>query len=230
MTGICLRPEVLDRLMPMNLIVDEIGRIVSVGPTLAKAATGAVGRQFDEVFVIRRPANTGDLAALAQRGGERLRLLLRDQPDITLRGTLVGAQDGKLVFNLSFGIGLIDAVRRYGLTDADFAATDLTVEMLYLVEAKAAVMAELKKLNERLHGAKVLAEEQALTDTLTGLRNRRALDAAMEGLLSSGTPFGLMHVDLDYVYDKDPAQQKRNIAQGIYMQPEQRVAKIMSAP
>lgn len=199
MTGWSLTPEALNLLMPMNLVLDARHRIISVGPTLAKAlGAEALGRDFDAVFVLRRPANVGDLAQLTVKGGDRLRLALRDQPDTQLRGTLVGSGGGHLVLNLSFGIGLVEAVRRYGLTDGDFATTDLTVEMLYLAEAKSAVMAELKKLNERLHGAKIRAEEQALTDTLTGLRNRRALEAYLQGLILSGTSFGLMHVDLDY--------------------------------
>lgn len=199
MTGFLLSPEALNRLMPMNLVLDANRRIVSLGPTLAKALTGnPVGMDFDALFVIRRPANISDLSKLTQKDGDRLRLALRDQPEAILRGTLVGASDGSLVLNLSFGIGLVEAVRRYGLTDGDFATTDLTVEMLYLAEAKSAVMSELKKLNERLHGAKVRAEEQAMTDTLTGLRNRRAMEVVLQGLISSETPFGLMHVDLDY--------------------------------
>jgi diguanylate cyclase (GGDEF)-like protein len=100
--------------------------------------------------------------------------------------------------NLSFGIGVIEAVVGHQLTDADFAATDLAMELLYLVEAKTAVTEELRQLNLRLQGARDVAQEQALTDTLTGLRNRRALDFAMANLIEHHIPFGLMHIDLDY--------------------------------
>jgi diguanylate cyclase (GGDEF)-like protein len=91
-----------------------------------------------------------------------------------------------------------DAVRAHDLTDSDFAPTDLAMELLYVVEAKTAVMKELRDLNHRLEGAKTAAEEQALTDTLTGLRNRRALDLAMAQVIVRNMPFGLMHMDLDY--------------------------------
>jgi diguanylate cyclase (GGDEF)-like protein len=70
--------------------------------------------------------------------------------------------------------------------------------MLYLVEAKSAVMEELKSLNRRLQGAKAEAETRAMTDTLTGLANRRALDLTLSDLAIMARPFGLMHVDLDY--------------------------------
>ena len=89
-------------------------------------------------------------------------------------------------------------MRNHALTDADFAPTDLAMELLYLVEAKTAVMTELRDLNQRLEGAKTAAEEQALTDTLTGLRNRRALDVALAQMSARGTAFGLMHMDLDF--------------------------------
>jgi diguanylate cyclase (GGDEF)-like protein len=90
------------------------------------------------------------------------------------------------------------AVAACNLTDADFAATDLAMELLYLVEAKIAVTAELRQLNLRLQGARDAAQEQALTDTLTGLRNRRALDFAMHTLIDHNISFGLMHIDLDF--------------------------------
>jgi diguanylate cyclase (GGDEF)-like protein len=93
---------------------------------------------------------------------------------------------------------VIKAVAAHQLTDADFAATDLAMELLYLVEAKTAVTEELRQLNLRLQGARDAAEEQALTDTLTGLRNRRALDLTMSAMIGQKVPFGLMHIDLDY--------------------------------
>ncbi len=55
--------------------------------------------------------------------------------------------------------------------------------MLYLVEAKSAVMDETKELNARLQRAKAAAEEQAVTDMLTGLRIGGALDQHLERLL-----------------------------------------------
>lgn len=101
------------------------------------------------------------------------------------------------MINLSFGISIQEAVGDYALSSADFAATDMTVEMLYLIEAKSAAMEESRKLNLRLRGAMVVAEEQALTDALTGLANRRALDSRLSGLWRMPGGFALMHLDLD---------------------------------
>jgi len=119
-------------------------------------------------------------------------------PPALLKGGMVFMKDGTSIVNLSFGISILDGVRDYALTNADFAATDLAIEMLYLVEAKTAAMDASRKLNLRLQGAKTVAEEQAATDTLTGLRNRRALDQVLEGLILADTAFAVMHIDLDY--------------------------------
>lgn len=190
----------LDRLMPMHLRLDAQGAIRSVGPTLAKLLPqgGVMGQPVGRIFALRRPQSPTRMEDLRARIGARLHLALRNDPALVLRGLALPCGEGGLLVNLSFGIWVHEAVRRYGLTVADFAATDLTVEMLYLVEAKSAVMEELRNLNLRLHGAKLAAEEQALTDTLTGLRNRRALDLRMQGLAGNGQSFGLMHLDLDY--------------------------------
>lgn len=42
------------------------------------------------------------------------------------------------------------------------------------------------------------AEEQAFTDMLTGLKNRRAMDVVLGHLISGNSPFALMHLDLDF--------------------------------
>jgi len=195
-----LGPDALGALMPMHLCLDGQGIVRSVGPTLGKITAEAplAGRDFFEAFEVRRPGGIGDLAGLAAHAGERLFLML-EPGGISLRGVAVplAAPGGGMIVNLSFGIALSDAVGRHGLTDADFAPTDLAVEMLYLLEAKNSVMEELHNLNRRLQDARLRAEEQALTDTLTGLCNRRAMDAALARLIAGNAPFGLMHIDLD---------------------------------
>ena len=189
----------LARLMPMHVSLDAAGQILGMGPTLAKLLGDApIGHAFSAVFIVRRPAGLNTATDLRARAGERLHLALRDLAGTTLRGLAVPVEGGGLLINLSFGIGVIEAVRQHRLAGADFAPTDLAVEMLYLVEVKTAVMQELRRLNLRLQGAKVAAEEQALTDTLTGLRNRRALDTTLPAVIRQGVGFGLMHIDLDY--------------------------------
>lgn len=195
----------LGRLMPMFLWVAPSGHIRAVGPTLAKLCGGVVlvGLRFLDLFEIRKPQPARSMDEVRRLAGQRLHLGLREPPHTGLRGLAVPLQDGQgMIVNLSFGIAAAEAVRDHALTNADFAPTDLTVELLYLTEVKAAVMEELAALNARLQAAQRAAEQQALTDALTGLANRRALDNALGRALDAATrggkDFALLHLDLDF--------------------------------
>jgi diguanylate cyclase len=158
---------------------------------------GRFGRAAREVFELRRPRGTARLADLTR--APALRLNLRAAPHTGFKGVAVPLAGGEgVLLNLSFGHAVREAVRDHALSDTDFAATDLAIELLYLAEAKAAVMGELAKTNARLHGAKRTAEELALTDALTGLRNRRGMDRALSGLLAARRDFAMLHLDLDH--------------------------------
>lgn len=196
-----ITPQALDVLCPMHLIVSPTGHIQHFGPTLRKLRSDAQldGKRFLEVFEIRRPRVMTSMSDLARAAGQKLHLELREPPRCGLKGVLMPLPDNQgFIVNLSFGISVLDAVRDFHLTGADFAATDLTIEMLYLIEAKSSAMEASRKLNQRLQGAKIAAEEQAFTDTLTGLKNRRALDHVLGRLIAAGNPLSLMHVDLDF--------------------------------
>lgn len=199
-TTLRLGPPALNGLMPMHVALNAEGRITSVGPTMVRLAGDQTlaGSWFFTRFEVRRPGGVVSMRDLAARAGERLHLSFRPQTEIGLRGLALPLATGRgMLMNLSFGIGVTEAVRAHALSEADFAPTDLTVELLYLMEAKSAVLDELRALNRRLDGARSRAEEQALTDTLTGLRNRRAAEVELARLVVSGRPFGLIHLDLD---------------------------------
>jgi diguanylate cyclase (GGDEF)-like protein len=192
---------VLDRLLPMHLRVSGTGEIVHVGPTLAKLRPpgGLVGRALLDVFVLRRPRGLARFADLQARAGARWLLRFAAPPETQFNGHAVAMAGGDgLILNLSFGISITESVSQYQLHSADFAPTDLTVEMLYLLEAKSALMEESRRLNTRLQAARVAAEEQAFTDTLTGLKNRRALGNVLARYAANGRPYALMHLDLDH--------------------------------
>lgn len=191
--GIVLSEPILARLMPMYLRLDAGGAVVSAGPTLRRVCGLANAPvRLTELFDLRRPTDIGTLMA-----GGRVDLALRGGGQPRLRGMAVPLPDGGVLLDLSFGLGVTAAVRDHALTEADFATTDLTVELLWLVEANAAVSCELRSLNRRLQGAQAMAQEQALTDALTGLRNRRALEEALADWCAGVEPFALVHLDLD---------------------------------
>ena len=189
-----LQAGALARLMPMHLALDGRGRVTSAGATLERVMGGnLVGSGFFARFALRGVA--GRIRVTDLPGLARLHLSVPDRADLAFRGQAVPFSPGKgALLNLSFGIGVVEAVQRFDLTEADFAPTDLTVELLYLYEAKTAVLEELRALNRRLHGDKVVAEERAVTDALTGLGNRRALELALDAMAG---PFALAALDLD---------------------------------
>lgn len=197
-----LSNEAVGRLMPMHLTFDAKGMITGCGPTMAKMFTDRtlIGLNFLDVFTVRRPNGVKTTRELASMVSEKIQLQVETSGrSYSLRGICQELAHGQgYVMNLSFGITVVDAVRDLRLTEADFAHTDLAIELLYLVEAKSAVMHELRELNLRLQGAKQEAEQQALTDTLTGLRNRRALEHEMNRLIERGTSFDIIHLDLDF--------------------------------
>ncbi|MDW3182183.1 diguanylate cyclase domain-containing protein [Roseobacter sp.] len=201
MSGGTLCYKMLNVMCPMHVILNRNGDIRFAGPTAQKLLPddSLVGRSFLDVFEIKRPREIKSISALCEKAGMKLHMQFRDPPHRELKGVLMeGPEVGQMIVNLSFGISVVDAVQEYKLTAADFAPTDLTIEMLYLVEAKSAAMEASRQLNRRLQGARIAAEEQALTDTLTGLKNRRAMDQVLADLIAEGECFALMHMDLDY--------------------------------
>jgi len=195
-------PAALDVLCPMHLVLDRDGCITHAGPTLRKMGLGQglLGEYLLDVFEIKRPRLENGMADLRSFAHHKLRLRLLAPPYSTFKGIIIRTGDDRrdMIVNLSFGMSILEGVREFSLTNADFAATDLALELMYLVEAKTAAMEASFKLNSRLEGAKVAAEEQAYTDTLTGLKNRRALDTVLTRLIDNGTSFALMQIDLDY--------------------------------
>ncbi|MEP5761660.1 MAG: GGDEF domain-containing protein [Litoreibacter sp.] len=187
--------------MPLHIQISDLGHIEHVGPTLTKLCNGkqVLGRRFLEVFEVRRPAHIDSFTALRRLENGPIKLLFRDGPSYLMKGLFVQLEsEHRILINLSLGVHVVDAVSDYDLRSADFAHSDPTVDMLYLIEAKSVALDESKRLNARLEGAKVLAEEQAYTDMLTGLKNRRASEALLAKLEQSSAVFGLMHLDLDY--------------------------------
>ena len=191
--------RVLDLFCPMSVILGKEGDIRHMGATFAKVAGGdaALGGGFLDLFEVLRPRAAQNMAELRALKGRKMSLRLRGGSRAMLKGVLAPLGEGAAI-NLSFGISIKDGVHDFGLSGSDFAITDLAIEMLYLIEANAVAMSASRKLNQRLQGAKIAAEEQAFTDTLTGLRNRRALDHVLARQVDRGGPFAVMQIDLDY--------------------------------
>lgn len=193
----------LARLMPLHLCVDAQARVAHMGDTLRRILDlppKAFPLLFD-VLEVLRPHAASTLSDLLHMQAATLKLRLRAGPKIVMRAMVVPLPaGGGALLNLSFGASIVDAIECCNLTLRDFAPTELTGELLFLIEAKSAAFRQSQELNARLDQARSMAEVQAQTDPLTGLRNRRAMDASLAAMtaLNGGPSFGLMHVDLDY--------------------------------
>jgi diguanylate cyclase (GGDEF)-like protein len=201
MGQICITRADLAQVLPMHLLMSSDGTIRQCGATVTKMFPGRdlTGQMFFDCFKVRRPCDVGAVDDILANQGAKLHLVVKNDRKTSLKAVAVSVDGGDgVLLDMSFGISVVDAIRDYDLTISDFSATDLAVEMLYLIEAKSAAMAESRKLNTRLQGAKVAAEEQAFTDTLTGLKNRRAMDHVLTHFVEANEKFGLMQVDLDF--------------------------------
>lgn len=188
----------LHRLRPLHLCIGPTGHIVQAGRSFAKLRSAPLaGTRFFESFDVASFGGVRDIQGLHAMVGQTLRMRLRDVPEIGLRAVLIDDGDGGLIADLSFGIAVIDAVHRFGLTAQDFAPSDLAVELLFLHEAKSSAMAASFNLNTRLDGARLAAESRAMTDPLTGVHNRFALDMALSRLGQSQTDYAVLQIDLD---------------------------------
>lgn len=201
--GLAVAAADLGRLMPLHAMLSPTGEVLAAGPMLFRLfpGKGLIGRDFLSLFEVRGgPGQISDMAGLSARLFQKLHVCPRGTSSrLRLRGMAVPLSGGRgMLVNLSFGIDVIRAVRDLHLSDADFAPTELAMELLYLAEAIAAIRGEMQELSRRLVGARQQAQQEALTDPLTGLRNRRACDSFLSRLCHEGAGFALMHVDLDY--------------------------------
>ena len=204
-----LSAERVATLMPMHLLVGPEGEIRSCGPTLRKLIGSA--RQAQSVLELRRAPPAADFIrtlAHAAHGGDRVFLGLKDSSLPPLRGEATLLAQGDILINLGFGIGVIEAIGAYDLTDADFAGNELAIEILYLHKSNQAIRAELARHSFSLEEAREAAELQAFTDPLTGLLNRRGFDLAFGRALAARNlapdlrqEFALLQLDLDWFKD-----------------------------
>ncbi|WP_341860761.1 diguanylate cyclase [Gymnodinialimonas sp. 57CJ19] len=200
-TRLSLPLEVLDLLMPMHVVLDTDGCIAHAGPTILKILGDAplTGVPLLDVFDLRRPGGINSFEDVKHRVGQRLSLVPRSADHLPLRGVIMPLRGDKgMILDISLGLSFARAVADFSLTLHDFSPCDQTIELLYLHEANASTSQLSRHLSERLQAAHAAAQEQARTDVLTGLKNRRAMDDELEHLLMERNhDFSLLHLDLD---------------------------------
>ncbi|RYI28691.1 MAG: hypothetical protein EON48_05755, partial [Acetobacteraceae bacterium] len=78
----------LSHFMPMHLLLDEDGRALSYGPTLARVLQeeAVPGARFEDLFEVRSPGGAVVVQDVLARGGNRFRLVPRNGLRVGLRG------------------------------------------------------------------------------------------------------------------------------------------------
>lgn len=195
--------QALNVLLPLHMVLDADGHIQRSGPTVPRLLdqSEVVGKQVFDLLQVRRPRGVVDMGTLLSQSGQKLSVEVVGLEGHTLKGVAVALPETRgAILDLSLGAGVTDVVAQRNLRNKDFSPADPTVEMLWLLGAQAIFMAESKSLNKRLQGAKTVAEEQAYTDSLTGLANRRALERHIARLLrrNRAGAFAVMQIDLDF--------------------------------
>ena len=206
MSDVVIGGDVLRRLLPMMAILRPDGRLADAGRTLAAMSPGIVGTPFADAIRIVQPAVPASVREITRRIGRKLSVELRREAGeagghgpTSLRCVPLPLADGRCLLNISLGADPTAALRRHRLTAQDFFETDPIVDFLFLQETHGLILSEFQQMSDRLDAARAAAEEEAATDKLTGLRNRRAMDILIEQLGRQGdAKFGLMQLDLDY--------------------------------
>ena len=169
--------QMMDAFMPMNLHLNAAGEITKLGPSLAKIiGEDAIGTRFETQFDVLRPYG----AVIDDLHPDRpmVAKLLQKEDGLAEFNALIWRllEDGPYFANLSLGLSFVELSEHLDLTAKDFAPTDPSIDLLYMVELQHAQVAECKRLTERFYSDRATARKEAQHDLLTGLSNRRALE------------------------------------------------------
>ncbi len=202
--------DLLCKLCPLHVLVDDTGQIVGAGPTLQKVlGPTIVGQVLFDAFAIKRPRNLRDMADLARYMGQKLTLQAdpTNSEGVMLRGMAVPLQaEGRTfwLIDLAFGANFAEVVAGHALTATDFKPNDASIDLLYTFETQRGLLKDSEDLARALRRAKAEAERMAMQDPLTGLANRRALNARLDQILAqpvSSRQCALLLVDLNEFKD-----------------------------
>lgn len=194
--------RLLADLFPFRLILDlgSEARIAEAGDTLENwLGLPLAGRRFDECFAIRRPAVSAlDAESLLNK---RKSVFVLDAlgTQHQLRGQMVIDSD-RALFVGSPVLSTTTSIDELGLTMADFAPHDATLDMVVLQRFAQMQLADLQQRAVELEKAvsdRDRFSHRATTDSLTGLSNRRAFWESCRSALDTGLRLGLLFIDVD---------------------------------
>ena len=165
----------------------------------------------------RRLANFGHEVLLATNGQEAVQMFRAAAPDLVLMDIEMPVMNG---FEAASRIRAVEATQRWAWTPIIFLTASDTEENLItaieaggddfiakrvtepVLHAKMKAMARIAALRQGLTAANLKLEALASSDGLTGLCNRRSMDARVDAYfadaMSLQQPFGLLMIDIDH--------------------------------
>ena len=198
-----LDEETLNRFMPMYILFDNDWRVRRFGSTMGKLGMceNSIGCYFLDIFDVLRPRRfIQDTKILTEHDG-KITARMKASSVGKLKGfaRVLPGNQGILV-NFSLGAGMVNAVDNEGLIARDFAPTDASIDLLYLIEVQQALLGEARKSTIQMHTDRSSAMAKADTDVLTGLSNRRGMEAFVGRIMGRKTfvPFAFIMIDLDF--------------------------------
>ena len=158
----------LQEVFPFHLLLDDQLRIAGFGSSASKLSPGlAAGTEFTELVRLvspRGPINRELL--LANRHMVVFCELLAS--GIKLRGQIIHLEStGQLAYLCSPWLEGNEDLKRFSLTEADFAPHEASLDHLYLVHTRNQQLQDLKVLNEKLQRS--ISEAERLSDAEAAL-------------------------------------------------------------
>ncbi|MEM7277093.1 MAG: EAL domain-containing protein [Pseudomonadota bacterium] len=175
----------LRELFPFFILIDRDMRVLSYGHSALKVCPDLkVGDPFTQHLTLTHPRVSCDTSSF-QRHSNKIFLCRSVDDRITLRGQMFPVGNTQATAYLCSpwfdDPALLSAC---GLTEADFAPHEASIEHLYLTHTRLQQMRELKTLNERL--SKTIAESRRLAETEASLTRDLEVAADLRVHLAAG--------------------------------------------
>ncbi len=183
--------QVLEQVFPFHLEVDDGGRAVRIGPSLALVRPDLLPGSLVDAhlrIVSPRGARWGDVPpglVIVEAVGSAL----------VLRGQMIAAPGGALLLGSPW-VTTLAHLDELGLRLVDFAAADPVTDFVMLLGAQASALADATTLAAQLKQTAVDLRHRASHDSLTGLANRTRLTEVLGEHLRAGTGVGVVLLDL----------------------------------
>jgi signal transduction histidine kinase len=156
--GFFLDAAALDRLYPCHLVLDAATRVIGAGRVIRRLLPElAATPLLQDAFLLERPQGVTDFASLCRARDLTFVLIARSRGMVRLKGELFPLPDAggaMLLTVVWFSEGSV--LDTLGLTVDDFALSDASADLLFLIETQAALLRDAR--DEALAASRLKSE------------------------------------------------------------------------